>query len=302
MCERAIDRKNHHDTYMASPIVGFPRQRIAVVPDPAVRLALKRAGTRRLTVSVAGYFPNAAHHNVRRPNGIAETVVIVCTGGTGWAQIGTSTHRVSARTALVIPEGVPHAYGSGHERPWTIWWCHLLGTDVAELVQSLDVTQSRPTVPIRALDRGVALLEEIVAGLERDQSPVRLLGTSGAAWKLLTQLNVDRVYPEEGDPLERAMQYLGERLDGNVSVPELARIVGISPSRLGTLFRKATGGGVLAHHTALRMSRARQLLDVTDATVSQIAHEVGFADPLYFSRQFHRHHGVSPSAYRHRDG
>jgi AraC-like DNA-binding protein len=286
---------------MDSPHVSFPRQRIAVVPDPAIRLALKKPGTRRLTVSVAGYFPNAADHHVSRPNGIGETVVIVCTGGTGWARIGATTHRVSARTALVIPEGLPHAYGSGADRPWTIWWCHLRGTDVAELVQSLEVTEARPTLPIRALDRGVALLEEIVSGLERDQSPVRLLGTSGAAWKLLTQLNVDRIFPEEGDPLERAMQYLADRLDGSVSVPELARIVGISTSRLGALFRKATGGGVLAHHTALRMSRARQLLDVTEAPVSEIAREVGYDDPLYFSRQFHRHHGISPSAYRNRD-
>lgn len=284
-----------------SDVPGFVNQRIAIVPAPAVRTALKRPGTRRLTVTVAGYFPDAADHLVERPNGIHETVVIVCTGGTGWARIGRTAHRVSARTALVIPSGLAHAYGSGSEHPWTIWWCHLQGTDVAELVETMEVSESRPTVPVRSLDRGVALLEEIVSGLERDQSPVRLLGTSGAAWKLLTQISVDRVYPQVGDPLERAMSYLADRLDGTVSVPELARIVGISPSRLSTLFRKATGGGVLAHHTALRMTRARQLLDRTGATVTEVAREVGYDDPLYFSRQFRQHHGMSPSQYRGRD-
>jgi len=49
------------------------------------------------------------------------------------------------------------------------------------------------------------------------------------------------------------------------------------------------------------MARARQLLDVTDATIAEIAHEVGYADAFYFSRHFRRHHGMSPSEYRDRD-
>jgi AraC family transcriptional regulator of arabinose operon len=149
----------------------------------------------------------------------------------------------------------------------------------------------------------VSLVEEIISGLERDSSPPRLLAAAGAAWKLLTQIAFDRMTPEHGDPLQRAMTYLQDRLDGQIKVGELASLVGVSASRLSELFRGATGGGVLAYQTELRMSRARQLLDRTDLKVSAIGDEVGYHDPLYFSRQFHRVHGVSPSAYRaHRKG
>ena len=280
---------------------GFRNQRLVVVPRPAVTEALKRPVTRRLMVTDAGYYPEARDHQMHRPRGTAETVVIVCASGTGWARVGEGLHRVSARNALVIPQGVPHAYGAGDGHPWTIWWCHLTGTDVAELVESMEVTAAKPIVPVRGIERGVALLDEIVSGLERDQSPARLVGASGAAWKLLTQISVDRVFPVPGDPVQRAMAYLAERLDGSVKVPDLARLVGVSPSHLSTMFRKATGGGVLAHHTALRMARARQLLDVSDATVGEIAREVGYDDPFYFSRHFRRHHGMSPTDYRNRD-
>jgi transcriptional regulator GlxA family with amidase domain len=165
----------------------------------------------------------------------------------------------------------------------------------------MGVSPAKPIVPVRGIERAVSLLDEIVSGLERDQSPARLVATAGAAWKLLTQISVDRVFPAPGDPLQRAMAYLAERLDGPVPVPDLARLVGVSPSHLTTLFRKATGGGVLAHHIALRMARARQLLDTSTATIAEVAREVGYDDPLYFSRHFRRHHGMSPSDYRARD-
>jgi len=280
---------------------GFVNQRLVVVPRPAVAEALDRPVTRRLLVTDVGYYPEARDHLMRRPRGTGETVVIVCTSGTGWARVADVEHRVSARTALVIPTGVPHSYGSDDKHPWTIWWSHLRGSDVAELVSVLEVSPTRPIVPVRSLDRAVALLDEILSGMERDQSPVRLVAAAGAAWKLLTQIAVDRVIPAPGDPLQRAMTYLAERLDGSVSVSELARLVGISPSHLTAMFRRATGGGVLAHHTALKMARARQLLDVSDLQVGEIARELGYSDPFYFSRHFRRHHGVSPSDYRSRD-
>lgn len=280
---------------------GFRNQRLIVVPRPIVAEALARPVTRRLVVTDAGYYPEATDHQMNRPRGADETIVIVCASGTGWARVGDTVHRIGSQSVLVIPRSVPHAYGADSSNPWTIWWCHLLGTDVTELVGTLKVTSARPIVPIRRIERAVALLDEIVSSLERDQSPPRLIGTAGAAWKLLTQISVDRVLPEQGDPLQRAMTYLSERLDGGVRVPELARLVGVSPSHLTTLFRRATGGGVLAHHSALRMAKARQLLDGSSAAVASIADEVGYDDPLYFSRQFRRFHGMSPTEFRHRD-
>jgi AraC-like DNA-binding protein len=280
---------------------GFRGQRLVVVPRPVVADALRRPVTRRLLVTDVGYYPDAKDHQMRRPRGTEETIVMVCAAGTGWARVGGGVHRLGSQRALVIPRGVPHAYGSDEAHPWTIWWAHIAGTDAAELVEGMDVSAARPLLRIRGIERAVALLDEIVSNLERDQSPPRLMAASGAAWKLLTQLAVDRLLPAPDDPLQRAMNYLGERLDGTVRVPELARMVGVSPTHLTSLFRRATGGGVLAHHTSLRMARARQLLDTTDATIAEVAREVGYDDPFYFSRHFRRHHGMSPSSFRARD-
>ena len=277
---------------------GFPGERLVVVPRAVVRDALDRPVTRRLTVTDAGWFPHAAGHERIRPQGTAASIVIVCVAGSGWAEVAGAPHRIGAGTALVIPGGVAHTYGASEGSPWTIWWCHVVGSDTGDLVGASGATPAKPTVSLRHPERAVALLDEIVTTLERDQSIARLIGASGAAWKLLTQIATDELTPAAGDPLQRAMGFLADRLDSTVPVSELAALVGVSPSHLGALFRRATGGGVLAHHSALRMARARQLLDGTSMPIAEIAADVGYADPLYFSRHFKRLHGVAPTQYR----
>ena len=279
-------------------IEGFRNERMCVVPRPQVAEILRRPVTRRLMVTDAGVFPEARNHERFRPVGSSETILLACTAGSGWVEIGDTRVGVGSGSVVLIPSGVPHRYASSDANPWTIWWCHLRGSDATELVEATGATRERPVLALHNIERCVALIDEIITALERDLLPARMIGVAGTAWKLLTQIALDRALPERGDPLQRAMAYLAERIDSTVKVSELASMVGVSASHLGAMFRTATGGGVLAHHTALRMSRARQLLDGSSLGIAQVAHAVGFQDALYFSRQFRRTHGVSPSEYR----
>ncbi|WP_110589460.1 AraC family transcriptional regulator [Microbacterium suaedae] len=277
---------------------GFDRQRLSVLPRPLVAEALGRPVTGRMLVTDAGWFPRAHLHGRHRPEGAAETVVIICASGTGWLEVDEGRQRVGRGAAIVLPNSVPHAYGADEDDPWTIWWCHVRGSDVQELVDAAGIREGRRVISLRALDRATALLDEIAVSLEAGTTPARLIATAGLAWHLFTQLAVDRALPHEGTPLERALHYLEERVDGHVQVSELAALVGVSPSHLAALFRDATGGGVLAHHNSLKMARARQLLDTTDMSIAEIGRRVGRPDQFYFSRQFRRVHGMSPRAYR----
>ena len=78
-------------------------------------------------------------------------------------------------------------------------------------------------------------------------------------------------------------------------------MAGLSVSHYSALFRRATGYGALEYQTRLRMGAARELLDTTDRPVASVAAQVGFSDALYFSRQFRRIHGMSPTEYRSHD-
>ena len=283
---------------MAAPKMdGFTDQRLCVVPRPAVHAASQRAVTRRLVVTDAGFFPEASGHLRVRAAGSEEAILMLCVAGGGWVDVAGERVSVHASTCVLIPAHTPHAYGSSTDRPWTIWWCHLRGTDLRDVAEALGSEHVAP-ISLRSLDRVTAQFDELISTLEQGQTPAHLLAATGVTWHLIAQIAVDRVIPETGTPVERAMRYLAERIDSSVAVADLAALVNLSPSHLSALFRHTTGGGVTAYHIALKMARARALLDTTTLTIGEVAALVGYSDPLYFSRQFRRLHGHNPTSYR----
>jgi AraC-like DNA-binding protein len=74
--------------------------------------------------------------------------------------------------------------------------------------------------------------------------------------------------------------------------------VNISASHYFALFKRCTGCAPIDCFIRLRMWRATQLLDSTGLTVKEVAEELGYEDPFYFSRVFKSVHRVAPTQYR----
>ena len=83
-----------------------------------------------------------------------------------------------------------------------------------------------------------------------------------------------------------------------MTVPELAALVNLSPSRFRDLFSAQTGMGPVEYLQRLRLRRARLLIERTFLTVKEVMALVGYNDPSHFSRDFRREHGVAPSTLR----
>lgn len=83
-----------------------------------------------------------------------------------------------------------------------------------------------------------------------------------------------------------------------LSVPELAAAAGVSEGHLFRIFRTEYGCSPARALEAVRLARAATLLQRSNATLSEIAHRCGFANPYHFSRRFTAVHGVPPGAYR----
>lgn len=271
-------------------------RRIAILPAPIIDRALRDPLTRRLLVTNAG---SGGGHYLEHPLGAEYAIVHVCVSGVGWIRIDGQTHPVGPGTAFLVAAGVPNVYGSGSPA-WSSRWCTLVGSEVADFAEAMGASRAKPVVPIADLDRAVALIDEIVEIYDGNIARTQLLQATATAWRLMTLLAVDRFLPAREDPLARAMDYLAERLDADIEVTELATLVGLSTSHLGALFRAATGGGILAYRSGLRMAKARRLLDSTSGSIAEIGRSVGFRDPYYFSRYFRREHGMSPREFRQR--
>jgi AraC-like DNA-binding protein len=303
MCEGTVslDETTTGREHGAMPRMrGFAGERISVLARPLMREALGLPVTSRLLVTDCGYFPTAADHLRSRTEGSPQAIVIICVDGAGWCRLPSGRYDVEAGQVLVIPAGVAHSYGAAGDHPWTIWWLHLGGADVAELVGAVLAGTDGPVVRVGDLYQAVSLVEDVLRRMERDDSIRSRQAAAGSAWHLLALLAADRAGApaSRADAIDQAEQYLREHLGARISVAELAGLARLSPSHFAALFRRATGTGVLQYQTRLRMSRARELLDTTDQPIAEIARALGYADPFYFSRQFRSVHGVSPSDYR----
>lgn len=87
-----------------------------------------------------------------------------------------------------------------------------------------------------------------------------------------------------------------ERLsDPDLSVETLCRSLAMSQSQLHRKITALTGKNAVQHIRSLRLARAKELLESGQRNISEVAYEVGFRDPKYFSRVFAEEFGVAPS-------
>lgn len=278
---------------------GFPGQVLISLPRPTVDAALHRPGTSHVVVTDCGYFPEARAHGMSRPAPIDQAIVAICTSGRGWCALGGKRHRVTAGQVFVVPPGFAHSYGADAERPWTLWWMHVAGRDVLELLRSGGVTSAAPVRDVADPYRMVALIEEIIRTIAVDPGASNLLAASGAAWHLLAVLLASsRPAGSRQSPVELARDYIRSNVAEQLTVAALARMANLSASHFAAEFRRRFGVSPLRYQTDLRMARAREMLDTTERTVAEIALLVGYPDRAYFSRQFSAVHGVSPRSFR----
>ncbi|MBB2903158.1 AraC-like DNA-binding protein [Kineococcus radiotolerans] len=278
---------------------GFAGQRMFVLAPPVITAALARPVTRRLLVTDAGFFPRAAHHGRSRPHGAGQSVLLVCTEGSGWCRTPEGSYSVQRGDAVLLPATGAHEYAASEEDPWTLWWLHCTGSDVEDLVWTARAAAGGPVSHLRDPGSVAAFVSAAIDALDAGTAG-GLVQASGAAWHALTEVIATGRRPRgpSSSPVERALEHLRATTPRRTSVQELAAMVGLRPSQLGTLFRQQIGTSPLRYQSDLRMARARELLDSTDLSVAEIARTCGYEDPLYFSRQFSNTHTQSPTAFR----
>ena len=99
------------------------------------------------------------------------------------------------------------------------------------------------------------------------------------------------------------LRKIGGIVEQHLSEPEfeidqLARLAGMSRSQLFRKIKALTGKSPSLFIRAIRLHHAGELLQMTDMNVSEVAYEVGFSTPAYFSDAFTEAYGVRPSQVR----
>ncbi|WP_304518340.1 response regulator [Cohnella sp. REN36] len=100
--------------------------------------------------------------------------------------------------------------------------------------------------------------------------------------------------------VRRAIVYIQDNLDRNLTLQQVAGHVHLHPSHFSEVFKRETGLTYIDFVTRERMRRAMALLDRSPAKIGEIAGNVGYEDVKYFTQLFKKHTGQTPTEYRQR--
>ncbi|PIQ42089.1 MAG: transcriptional regulator [Thalassolituus sp. CG17_big_fil_post_rev_8_21_14_2_50_53_8] len=96
----------------------------------------------------------------------------------------------------------------------------------------------------------------------------------------------------------KVQNWLDEHFAGALVIDELASRFGFGVRNFKRRFKEATGQAPLAYLQALRIEKAKQLIESTRMTIDSITLAVGYEDSNSFRRLFRQRVGLSPAAYR----
>ncbi|HPA17357.1 MAG TPA: AraC family transcriptional regulator [Verrucomicrobiae bacterium] len=282
---------------------GFEGQRLFVLPPAVQARCRKLPVVRQLHATDLGHFPEAPGHYVQRARGRPEVILIYCPQGAGWCRMRGRRWIVGEGDALFISSGTPHTYGADALSPWSIYWVHFAGRETSEFLDALGVSSSSPILHAPDAPIIVEAFEEMLRFVPHGYSDASLLGVSAALVRLLGLLRWHQRAPGRRarhgeEKVRRSIELMREHIGGRMSVADLARHAKLSPSRYAHLFRRFAASSPLAFFARLKFQQACHWLATGDDSIGEVATRLGFDDPLYFSRAFHRVVGISPSKYR----
>jgi AraC family transcriptional regulator len=127
----------------------------------------------------------------------------------------------------------------------------------------------------------LVLMHELIRSERATSEPVRPLSGGLPVWQR-----------------KRLVEFIEEHLAEDISLATLAELVNLSLFHFARAFKHSFGVPPHRYHSALRMDRARTLLERPALSVTQIGVQTGFRETSSFTRAFRRFTGVTPTEYR----
>lgn len=106
-----------------------------------------------------------------------------------------------------------------------------------------------------------------------------------------------QVISAEDKRIKEVLAYIRDNYWEDLSITQLADLIGVSPSQFHRLFRHTVGTTPLYYLNGLRIEAAKRLLLETSKSVLDVCYEVGFSSPSYFTRLFKKMVGQSPASF-----
>jgi len=255
----------------------------------------------------AGTFTGASIRHTYRPQGTRDWLLIYTRSGSGLYRFPGGEYVSRAGDLSLYRPGFFQDYQVfPPARKWDLFYAHFLPRP--EWLPWLSWPEKSPGLMVLSLKdsphhtRIVASLQDMVR-FSNGSIPRRQAFSLNALEEALLwcdSINPRQASTQPDSRIARALEYLTTHAAEPFSEERLAEATALSPSRLRHLFRQETGESPRHFQEQQRLLRARDLLAMSRQTISEIALELGFSNPFYFTLRFKKATGESPRAFRQR--
>ncbi len=263
--------------------------------------ALRRLSPHELPVDDIGYLaPSAICPDW--PKGGRHFSLSFVFGGRGSCQIFGKTWPVIPPCVFTAWPGQPMKFGPDPGNTWEEFYiCY--APDLLPILKRRQLANSNwPIWPVYNPMESRHALVELCQLLEHLQDYGQVDRIDRRCDAVLTDTLIAREAKRMPDDDEKAIRnieiYIAAHLDEKLDFDRLARQHGLSPSHFRRLWRNFFNLPPAQYAMDRRMREACRLLTESDMRINEVAARLGFTDPLYFSKQFHRFIGQTASEYR----
>lgn len=178
---------------------------------------------------------------------------------------------------------------------------YILGKIISEARQCFDCRLDDPylkTIPLResamigTRQLLFLYLEQFIIMMLRKytSSPIQIKELNAPAVKSTKLANDTHLFNE-------IVKYIKRNIKTNIDVVSICKEFSISRSRLQKLFKRCCDLGIIEYVSFLKVEQAKEIIRSENMNFTQIAEELGYSSIHYFSRQFKKISGMTPSEY-----
>ena len=259
-----------------------------------------------LPLYVLGVDINKIQEPVSRPDGYPSCQISLCLEGSGiYVDENGEEHLIEKGNLFFFSGGTPHEYKAVSEK-WKLPYIVFTGRYAREILDYLEFGRSMvitnlSTDSFYRISTGFRkIYETYFSSLDSKTERV-----SAMLYALLVDISEARnVHTGVGDntavqQLAPVMNYINRSLDRDMSVDELASVIGVSAGRLGVLFKQAFGTTPVHAIRKYRLECAKRILCThPNIKMKELAEMTGFSSTSYFVTMFKKEFGMSPTDYK----
>lgn len=236
----------------------------------------------------------------------------LCLSGTGTLFANNTkgeliTYQVKSGQGFML---FPHqicTYIADHEIPWEYVWVEFDGLRVKESIDSAGLTQNNPIYRSRHKNIAETMKSELLYLVNhKDESPFHLIGhlylfidsliRSSSSTQIGSGNSLRDFYIKE------AFSFIEQNFQNDISIEDIAACCGLNRSYFGKIFRQNMGKTPQEFLMSYRMTKATELLKLTELSIADVGNAVGYPNQLHFSRAFKNIYGLSPRQWRNENG